>query len=235
MKAALSLSGVARAFVLHEQGGLRLPVLRGIDLELRPGECLALTGESGAGKSTLLRIVYGRVRTDAGRVLVRHGAAAIDVARAPPRQVVALRRQTVGHVDQFLRALPRLPAVEVVAEPLLARGQEREAALALARRWLARLNLPGALADLPPATFSGGERQRVNLARGFAPGYPLLLLDEPAAALDRANRDRVAEAILEARERGAAILAVFHDDEMRRRVATRTLELAGGALAASGA
>jgi alpha-D-ribose 1-methylphosphonate 5-triphosphate synthase subunit PhnL len=218
--------GLAKSFTLHLQGGLRIPVLAGVDLALRPGECVALAGPSGAGKSTLMRCLYGNYGAAAGRILLRHRGAVVDLAAADARLVRQVRNETLGHVSQFLRVIPRVPSLDVVAEPMIARGGvAREAARARAAALLARLNLPERLHVLPPATFSGGEQQRVNLARGFAPGHPVLLLDEPTASLDPANREVVVAMIEEAKEAGRAILGIFHDVEVRDRVADRIFEV----------
>ncbi|RAI60280.1 phosphonate C-P lyase system protein PhnL [Roseicella frigidaeris] len=221
MSWALRTEGLGKAFTLHLQGGTHIPVLRGVELTVAPGECVALAGPSGAGKSTLMRCLYGNYGAGEGRILLRHQGAEIDLARADPRQMREVRRETIGYVSQFLRVIPRVPTLEIVAEPMLARGLAREAALARARALLARLNLPAALHGLPPATFSGGEQQRVNLARGFAPRYPVLLLDEPTASLDSDNRAVVIGLIEQAKREGAAIIGIFHDTEVRDRIADR--------------
>jgi alpha-D-ribose 1-methylphosphonate 5-triphosphate synthase subunit PhnL len=218
---ALRTEGLAKGFTLHLQGGARLAVLGGVDFSAAPGECVALTGPSGAGKSTLMRCLYGNYGAEAGRILLRHRGESVDLARADARLVREARRETLGHVSQFLRVIPRVPALDIVAEPLIARGMERDAARAKARALLLRLNMPAALHALPPATFSGGEQQRVNLARGFAPGYPVLLLDEPTASLDPANRDVAVALIREAKAAGAAVVGIFHDTDVRDRVADR--------------
>jgi alpha-D-ribose 1-methylphosphonate 5-triphosphate synthase subunit PhnL len=215
-----------KSFVLHTQGGVVLPVLRRLNLTVAAGETVVLNGPSGAGKSSLLRCIYGNYRAGGGRILVRHDGALVDVAAAMPRTILDLRRRTIGWVSQFLRAVPRVPAIDVVAEPLRALGIGPEAARERAAALLARLNIPERLWPLAPATFSGGEQQRINLARGFAVDYPVLLLDEPTAALDAANRAVVAELVREAAARGAAILGIFHDADMRDAVATRVVGLA---------
>jgi alpha-D-ribose 1-methylphosphonate 5-triphosphate synthase subunit PhnL len=225
MSWALRAEGLSKGFTLHLQGGVSLPVLRGIDLAVAPGECVALSGPSGAGKSTLMRCLYGNYGAGAGRILLRHRGEVLDLAAADPRTVIALRRETIGYVSQFLRVIPRVAALDIVAGPLIARGVAREAARARAAALLHRLNLPARLHALPPATFSGGEQQRVNLARGFAPGYPVLLLDEPTASLDAGNRAVVVALIEEAKAAGTAIIGIFHDAEVRERVADRLFEV----------
>ena len=227
MSWTLKAEGLAKGFTLHLQGGVAMPVLRDAALEVHPGECVALSGPSGAGKSTLMRLLQGNYGADAGRILVRRPDGRVaDLAAAAPREVIALRRDTIGHVSQFLRVIPRVPAVEIVAEPLAARGVPREEARARAAALLRRLNLPERLHALPPATFSGGEQQRVNLARGLVADFPLVLLDEPTASLDLANREVVIALIDEAKARGAALVGIFHDAEVRERVAGRVLEVA---------
>ena len=188
---------------------------------------MAVTGRSGRGKSSLLKLIYGSYRATGGAIHVWHEAHWVDVATAAPREVLAVRRRTIGYVTQFLRVIPRVPADVIVAEPLLDRGIPQDTALERARHLLARLGIPQRLWHLSPMTFSGGEQQRVNIARGFAATFPVLLLDEPTASLDPANRSRVLDLIEEARAAGSAIIAVFHDAAARQQVATRTFELAG--------
>ena len=225
MTPALRTEGLGKAFTLHLQGGTHIPVLGGVDLAVHAGECVALWGPSGAGKSTLMRCLYGNYGAGAGRIMLRHGAGEIDLVSADPRDVIAARRETLGYVSQFLRVIPRVATRDIVAEPMIARGVPREEALARATALLRRLNLPDRLHGLPPATFSGGEQQRVNLARGFAPGYPVLLLDEPTASLDAANRAIVIELMREAKAAGTAIIGIFHDAEVREAVADRLFEV----------
>ena len=225
MSWALKTEGLGKSFTLHLQGGVTLPVLEGVDLAVAPGECVALAGPSGAGKSTLMRCLYGNYGAERGRILLRHQGETVDLAIADPRLMREIRRDTVGYVSQFLRVIPRVGAIDIVAEPLMARGMARDAALARAESLLTRLNLPARLHHLPPATFSGGEQQRINLARGFAPGYPVLLLDEPTASLDAANREVVVGLIAEAKASGTAIVGIFHDAEVRDRVADRLFDV----------
>ena len=217
----IRVAALRKDFVLHNQGGTAIPVLRDAALEVRAGECVALTGASGSGKSTLLRLMQGNYVPGAGSLTV----AGVDLATASAREVSALRRGTLGYVSQFLRVVPRVPARDVVAEPLLALGVPEDEALERAAALLARLNLPGRLWTLSPTTFSGGEQQRVNIARGFVHPYPVLLLDEPTASLDPANRDVVLDLIAEAKARGTAIVGIFHDAPARRAVADREVDV----------
>jgi alpha-D-ribose 1-methylphosphonate 5-triphosphate synthase subunit PhnL len=221
----LETQGLSKSFTLHLQGGVAIPVLRDVALTVRAGECVALAGPSGAGKSTLMRCLYGNYGAEAGHIAVRHHDAMLDITQADARAMRAVRRDTLGYVSQFLRVIPRVPSLDIVAEPLRARGVPVEAARARAADLLTRLNMPPALHGLPPATFSGGEQQRVNLARGFAAHYPVLLLDEPTASLDAANAEVVIALIQEAKSAGSAIIGIFHDLPVRDRVADRLFQV----------
>jgi alpha-D-ribose 1-methylphosphonate 5-triphosphate synthase subunit PhnL len=219
----LKVEALHKDFTLHLRGGLRLPVLHNVALEVHAGECVALAGPSGAGKSTLLRSLYGNYRADTGHIRIRHENEMVDLATAAPRTIVRVREKTLGYVSQFLRVVPRVPAIDIVAEA--ARDATPDQARDRAAALLHRLNIPARLHALPPATFSGGEQQRINLARGFIGGHPVLLLDEPTASLDAENRDIVIAMIAEAKARGVAIVGIFHDAEVRARVADRLLHV----------
>ncbi len=219
----IRIENLSKSFTLHNQGGTVIPVMAGATLSVAPGECVGLTGRSGSGKSTLMRMVWGNYLAAGGRILV----GGLDVTRAEPRAIIALRRETLGYVSQFLRVVPRVPTLDVVAEPLLALGIPADAARDRAAGLLRRLNIPERLWSLSPTTFSGGEQQRVNIARGFVHPYPALLLDEPTASLDAVNREVVLTLIEEARARGAAILGIFHDEGARARVCNRLVDVTG--------
>jgi alpha-D-ribose 1-methylphosphonate 5-triphosphate synthase subunit PhnL len=227
----LHMQGVAKRFTLHHQNGAELRVLDRVNLDLHAGECLVLDGPSGMGKSTLLKLVYANYRASEGHIAVRESnGGTLDITHADPRELVRMRRDTVGYVSQFLRVIPRVGALDVVAEPLLEPmhrdADALEAAREAARHWLTRLRIPERLWSLPPATFSGGEQQRINIARSLIKPRPLLLLDEPTASLDKANTQTVIELINEAVARGAALMGVFHDPEVGAAVATRRIDVA---------
>jgi alpha-D-ribose 1-methylphosphonate 5-triphosphate synthase subunit PhnL len=226
MTEQLRASCLVKAFTLHNQGGLELPVLDGIDICVTAGECVVLHGPSGVGKSTMLRALYGNYLVQHGHILVRHLGRIVDMAAAPPRVVLDVRRRTMGFVSQFLRVIPRVTTLDLVTEPLRLLGIDPAIAQERAETLLDRLAIPRRLWSLPPATFSGGEQQRVNIARGLVAERPILLLDEPTAALDAANSDAVVELIVEARQRGTAIVGIFHDRAVSGAVATRIIEIA---------
>ncbi len=217
----INIENVSKSFTLHNQGAAEIPVMQGASLRVDAGECVALIGASGAGKSTLMRMIYGNYLTASGRIMVGD----VNVATAPPRDIIALRRHTLGYVSQFLRVVPRVSTLNVVAEPLLSTGKPQHEAMAKAQELLARLNIPERLWALSPTTFSGGEQQRVNIARGFAYAYPALLLDEPTASLDPVNRATVLEMVKEAKQRGAAIIGIFHDHAARDEICDRQFDV----------
>lgn len=225
MAAVLKIRNLDKSFHLHQQGGVTIPVFENLSAEIEPGETVAVTGPSGRGKSALLKLIYGTYRATSGSIRVRHDGEWVDVVSAQPREVLALRQRTIGYVTQFLRVIPRVPADAIVAEPLTERGIAQDLALDRARMLLARLNIPERLWHLSPMTFSGGEQQRVNIARGFAAHFPILLLDEPTASLDSENRKRVLELVEEARATGSAIIGVFHDEAERRIACHREIAL----------
>ena len=225
MTPLLSVSNVAKSFTMHLRDGIVLPVVSGVGFEVNAGECVVLGGPSGAGKTSLLKMVYGNYGVDAGAIRLLHHGEVVDLATASPRTVLELRRDSIGYVSQFLRTVPRVTTLDVVAEPLVSRGVGRDAAQATARTLLARLNLPEQLWALPPATFSGGEQQRVNIARGFITDHPVLLLDEPTASLDAINRGVVVEMIAEKKRAGTALLCICHDAEVRAEVADRIVDV----------
>ena len=217
----IELNDVSKTFTLLNQGSAVIEVLSGVSLSVKPGECVALTGASGAGKSTLMRMIYGNYLTHAGEIRI----GGVDLVQAKPREVIQMRRAVLGYVSQFLRVVPRVPTLDVVAEPLRAVGVSPEAAKLRAEAILSQLKIPVRLWGLSPTTFSGGEQQRVNIARGFAHAYPAMLLDEPTASLDAANRDVVLSLIEDAKARGAAIIGIFHDEAARARVCDREIDV----------
>ena len=217
----IELKNVSKTFTLHNQGSAVIEVINDVSFKVSAGECVALTGASGAGKSTLMRMIYGNYLSQAGEICIGD----VDLVRAEPRDVITLRREVLGYVSQFLRVVPRVPTLDVVAEPLRAIGVGAQEAEDRARFLLAKLNIPQRLWGLSPTTFSGGEQQRVNIARGFAHSYPAMLLDEPTASLDATNREVVLSLIEDAKAQGAAIIGIFHDEAARARVCDREFDV----------
>src|SRR3981081_1114475 len=225
MTAMIEISNAEKTFTMHLQGGVQLPVVGGVSFDVEPGECVVLAGPSGAGKSSILKMIFGTYRCDAGSIVVRPGGDAVDVATAETPPILELRRNSLGYVSQFLRAVPRVAAIDVVAEPLVIAGVARKQARQKAADLLSRLNIPERLWPLAAATFSGGEQQRVNIARGFVSDLPLLLLDEPTASLDAGNRAVVVDLMSEKKRCGAAVVAIVHDDDVRTAIADTVVDV----------
>lgn len=230
---AVSVEALAKRFTMHLQGGIELPVVENVTFSVAKGECVVLGGPSGAGKSSVMKMLYGNYAAGRGAIRVRHHGEMIDLVSADPRQVIAMRRDTIGYVSQFLRTVPRVSALDLVAEPLIARGTDPDEARERAGQLMARLNVPERLWSLPPATFSGGEQQRINIARGFITDHPVLLLDEPTASLDALNREIVMAMISEKKAAGVAQIGIFHDADVRDAVADRIIDMRQFAAAAA--
>jgi alpha-D-ribose 1-methylphosphonate 5-triphosphate synthase subunit PhnL len=231
MTTVLEVADVSKSFTMHLRGGMLLPVVRDVSFSVEAGECVVLTGPSGAGKSSILKMIFGSYHCDRGAIRVHQNSLTTDIATAEPRQMIALRKRVIAYVSQFLRVIPRVSTIDIVAEPLLARGVAPEKAARRAGELLERLNVPDRLWPLPPATFSGGEQQRVNIARGIIGEHPLLLLDEPTASLDAVNRAAAVELINERKRAGTAIVAIVHDDEARTAITDRAIDVTAFAAA----
>jgi alpha-D-ribose 1-methylphosphonate 5-triphosphate synthase subunit PhnL len=232
MPPLIEIIDAEKTFVVHGRGGARLPVVRGVSFNVEAGECVVLSGPSGAGKSSILKMLFGNYRCDGGHLRVCHGDAMIDIATAEPRQILEVRRKTIGYVSQFLRAVPRVATLDIVAEPLIVDGLARADARDRAGALLRHLRIAERLWPLPPSTFSGGEQQRVNIARGFLPHRPILLLDEPTASLDAENRALVLDLVKAKKHDGVAIVAIVHDEDARRAIADRVVDVTAFAVAA---
>ena len=217
----IQIKNLNKSFQLYNQNDTNINVFKNINFRVKKGEVVALTGNSGTGKSTLLKLIYGSYVISKGDVLISD----INIRKSSPRDILKLRKNKLGYVSQFLRVVPRVPTIDVVIEPLLEIGCEKKIALKKAQEILERLNIPKNLWYLSPLTFSGGEQQRVNIARGFIHNYPYLLLDEPTASLDQNNKNVVLDLIEKAKLNGSAIIGIFHDETARNKVATREVNL----------
>ena len=217
----IQLRNVSKKFKLFNQQNAIISVIENANLNISPGECVALVGASGSGKSTLMRMIYGNYLATSGSILID----GIDLTKAEPREILEVRKRKLGYVSQFLRVVPRVPTLKVVAEPLLSIGKPEAESLAMAEALLEELNIPKKLWQLSPTTFSGGEQQRVNIARGFSYEFPALLLDEPTASLDKENRDIVISLINRAKNKGTAIVGIFHDQQARELICDREIDV----------
>jgi len=229
-QAILQIENLKKSFTLHNQGKVSFTVFDNLDFKVYPGECVVLHGESGMGKSTLLRCFYANYQTDSGSMIFSPDGDTFDIAKISDRLMNKLRREKIAYVSQFLRVIPRVPALNIVMQPMLDIGYEYDVAKQKASHLLTRLNIPEKLWQLSPTTFSGGEQQRINIARAFVVQWPLMLLDEPTASLDAENRQTVLELIEEAKANNTAIIGIFHDEESRDRVADHVFDIKTGTM-----
>lgn len=231
----LTVTDLQKEFVLHVLGGKRVVALRGLSFTVAQGEFIGVLGPSGGGKSSLLKCLYRTYLSTGGAIHYRpESREPLDLATASDEAILALRGTEIGYVSQFLRPAPRVTAVDLVARPLLGRGVGRDEARERAAILLRRLSLPADLLDGYPSLFSGGEQQRVNIARALIAPPRLLLLDEPTSALDATNQETVLTLLRETHEAGTTIIGTFHDLAVLRRLADQYLHIRDGRLIAKG-
>ena len=225
----LSVRQLSKYFILHILGGKVIAGCKEIEFDLRQGEFLGITGPSGAGKSTVLKCIYRTYLPTSGRVLYTGAdGRQIDLACAPEREMIRLRRREIGYVSQFLKVMPRVPAVDVLAGELRQKGWEMEDARQRASQYLEVMDINRALWDAYPSTFSGGEQQRINIARALITEPRLLLLDEPTASLDAATRQIVIRVLKDLKATGATMIGVFHDLDVMGRLVDRVFSIEAG-------
>ena len=231
----LSCRALTKDFVLHTIDGRRVEALRGVDLDILPGEHVALAGSSGAGKSSLLKCIYRTYEPSAGSVMLRlRSGTRVDLSALSDQEMAHLRGRDIGYVSQFLRAEPRRGPLDIVTRAGVSRGMDRATAREAAAVSLKRLNIEEKLWDVHASVLSGGEKQRINLAAGTISSPQLLLLDEPVSALDPANREAALDLIGDLTSQGVAVLAVFHDIEAMERLASRIVLMRNGRVEMSG-
>lgn len=223
MTTILEIKQLSKQFTLYTQNDAVLDVLREVNLNVSSGEIVALCGPSGAGKSSLLKAVYGTYRANGGSINILDHGELINLVSADPRQIINLRKHTIGYVSQFLRVIPRVATIDIVANAAIEMGSLEGTAKGKAVELLEKLRIPKALHDLSPLTFSGGEQQRVNIARAMSAPRPLMLFDEPTASLDPKNRETVLKMIKELASKGTAVLGIFHDPKDREVLGTRDI------------
>lgn len=220
----LEVKDFSKSFRIHALGR-DVVAFRGVSFTLRAGELLLVRGPNGVGKSSLLRCLYRTYVPDGGSAVFHSARGAVDLARAADVDIALLRRTEIGHVTQFLRPRPRVSALDLVAEPLILAGAQAEEARATAGGWLGDLGLKEAIWGAYPSTFSGGEQQKINLARALIAPRRLLLLDEPTSALDVRARAALRDRLAGLKDRGVALIAIFHHAEDVAGLADREVEL----------
>lgn len=224
----LQVYSLQKTFNLISQGKTGIRALRDISFSVGKGGFLAITGESGAGKSSLLKCIYRTYLADGGKIILREEDSMTDLLKATEQEIIELRKRKIGYVSQFLHALPRVKTVDVVAEPLLDLHYDEGEARKIASDILHRLGISAMLQDVYPATLSGGEKQRVNIARALVVSPEILLLDEPTSALDVKTKKVVIEFLQSAKRSGVTMIAATHDREFVSELADDVLVLRNG-------
>lgn len=227
----LEVVDLEKRFELHILNEKQIEALRQVSFEVDEGEVVGLTGKTGSGKSTLMRCIHRTYLASGGKILYHHANAEItDLVTATEHQVLRIRKADITYCSQFLQVIPRVPAIEVVATALTSRGTSDPEARRAAGESFERLSLPRELWDTYPATFSGGEQQRVNIARAMISRPRLLLVDEPTASLDMKTKDAVIDMLLDLKMNGTSIILITHDQHTLKRMTDRCLHLEDGCL-----
>lgn len=221
------LSKVFELHILHDK---RITALQHIEMTIGEGEIIGLTGKSGSGKSSLMKCLYRTYLATTGEILYASHSGVIDLVKADDHAIIALRRSEIRYCSQFLSVIPRVSAVDVVAGSLFRTEKNKEQARDRARALLETLGLPSGLWDAYPVTFSGGEQQRVNVARAIIARPRLLLIDEPTASLDTHTKDVVIGLIRELKQHGTSVLCISHDEYTLENLADRRLHLQAGCI-----
>lgn len=229
METILSVQNLQKSFTMHILGRKQFTGCAGISFELKEGEFLGITGPSGAGKSTVLKCIYRTYISSAGSILYSSARSGlVNLATASEQVILVLRQEEIGYVSQFLKVMPRVPAMDVLAERLWQKGLAVEEGRQAARQYLERMGITRALWDAYPATFSGGEQQRVNLARALIVRPKLLLIDEPTASLDSKTKTVVLRLLKELKEQGTSMVVIYHDPAAMRSLVDRTFAMREG-------
>ncbi|QDF28893.1 phosphonate C-P lyase system protein PhnL [Halarcobacter anaerophilus] len=222
----LEVKNLNKNFTIHTQGGMKVKGFENINFSVKNGEFLSLFGPSGAGKSSILKTLFRTYNTTKGEILFhRDNKEIVDISKASESEILELRHAEIGYVSQFLQVLPRVSAVDVVAQQLIFKGEEQTSSRQKAKEMLAYLSIKEELFDLSPLTFSGGEQQRVNIAKGIIAPKSLLLLDEPTASLDKNNTMKVVEKLKELKKQGVAMIGIFHDLEAMEMISDNIYKL----------
>ncbi len=231
----LEVRDLGKTITLHILGGAIVEPFMDVSFDVFPGEFVAIVGPSGSGKSSVIKTIHRTYLATAGHAFFATAdGTSIDLATATDREIIGVRRTEIGFVSQFLKVEPRVPAVDIVARPLIRRGVSEDEARERAFALFTRLDIPERLWHSYPSLFSGGEQQRINIARALIAEPRLLLADEPTSALDSSNTGRVMDALLEARSRGLTMLGVFHDIDLIERIADRVVVMGNGRVQAHG-
>jgi alpha-D-ribose 1-methylphosphonate 5-triphosphate synthase subunit PhnL len=229
MEKILEIVDLQKRFELHILNEKLIEALHQVSLDVNEGEIVALTGKSGSGKSSLMKCIHRTYLSSSGKILYRNGQGeTVDLASATDYEILRIRKTEMTYCSQFLQVIPRVSAMDVVASGLLARGRSIEECRRATSECFERLSLPTELWDAYPSTFSGGEQQRVNIARAMISRPRILLVDEPTASLDLKTKDAVIDMLLELKQAGTSIILITHDEHTLTKMSDRSLHLENG-------
>lgn len=221
----LSMKNVTKDFVIHNQGGIKITPIKDITFEVKRNEIFCLTGQSGTGKSTILKMIYGAYRVTKGNIYLKINGEKYNISDCQIYEILEIRKKYISYISQFLQILPRTTALQYVSAPLLEKRADKKEAEEKAKEMLSFFNIKKKLFNLSPLSFSGGEQQRVNIARGLIENKPLLLLDEPTASLDVKNKERVIKKIKQYKENGGTLIGIFHDEKLKKELSDRIFDV----------
>ncbi len=223
------VQNLVKNFILTALGGQVIVGCEGVSFQVKEGEFFGVCGPSGSGKSTVIKCIYRTYLPSSGNIIYRTlDNELLDLCTAPERQILALRNREIGYVSQFLRVIPRVTAIDLLSEGLRKNGWDWNQARREAKEYLKMMNIDRSHWDAYPSFFSGGEQQRINLARALITRPRLLLLDEPTASLDADTRQVVVKALKELKGSGTTVVGIFHDLESMQKLADRVFVMKAG-------
>lgn len=229
MSNTIEVKGLCKKFTMHILNDKVIEALHDLDFHIKEGEVVGLAGKSGAGKSTLIKCIYRTCIPSQGEIIYNSKKfGKIDLAKADDYEVLALRKSEITYCSQFLSVIPRVTANDVVAGSLVSKGESWEKAREITKEYLSKLGLDEELWDAYPSTFSGGEQQRINVARAIISKPNFLLIDEPTASLDQKTKDIVIGMVLDLKKQGTSVLCITHDPYTMEHIADRVIELKNG-------
>ncbi|GBF34008.1 phosphonates transport ATP-binding protein PhnL [Desulfocucumis palustris] len=230
MEEIIAVEHLSKYFTIHNLGK-HIEALHDINIAMKEGEFVGITGKSGSGKSTVFKCIYRTYVPQRGSIWYNSKKfGPVNLTKASERQVIYLRKHEIGYVSQFLNVMPRTTARELVKQGVLEMGRAEDYAEWEAEKMLAHFELDRELWDSYPATFSGGEKLRLNIARAMVKHPRLLLLDEPTASLDYTSKLRVRELIEQLIREGTTMMGIFHDLEFMENLCHREYTLRDGKL-----
>ena len=224
MEHTIEVKGLSKRFTMHILNDKVIHAIQNLDFFIKEGEIVGLAGKSGAGKSTLIKCIYRTCIPSKGEIIYNSKKfGKIDLAKADDYEILALRKSEMTYCSQFLSVIPRVTAIDVVAVSLVSKGEAWGNARQIAKEYLSKLGLDEELWDAYPSTFSGGEQQRINVARAIISKPHFLLIDEPTASLDQKTKDIVINMVLDLKNQGTSVLCITHDPYTMEHIADRVI------------